>query len=397
MKALYTLVFFCICSCLFAQEATLFPFRSCDKWGFADANRKVVIPVIYDSVGFFHNGIAWVKEGDLFGYLNIQGRMITRIEFEKAGDFSYGQARVGKEGKIFSIDVNGQEAKPMWRCGNSDMDDNVIGSKITAYKENGKQGLKIVEGCTTPEQERAGYRESCGPAGSREMCFVKLPAIYDSLILGYRLGFALAQKDGKWGAILRHYQPIADFIYDEMQISESEITKFWISDKQKPVYIMVKKDGKYGFLNDNAKEIIKPQYEYASFFNREGMAYVKPFGRRGGFIDKNGNEFFEESGIARCEEYYKKKTTEATRLLDVKVSPNPFTAAIVLTCTLKNPSDVQIFVTNSAGQNVFQQNYAFESEGQHSYDLPLEGITAGIYLVTVETKEGRESVKVEKR
>ncbi len=51
---------------------------------------------------------------------------------------------------------------------------------------------------------------------------------------------------------------------------------------------LVKKDGKYGFINAGLKEIILPQYEIASSFS-EGLAMVK-IGSKFSFINQQGKQ-----------------------------------------------------------------------------------------------------------
>ena len=50
----------------------------------------------------------------------------------------------------------------------------------------------------------------------------------------------------------------------------------------------VKKDGKYGFINKEGEEVIKPVHHWAHDFS-EGLARVEKNGRYG-FIDKEGKE-----------------------------------------------------------------------------------------------------------
>lgn len=47
-------------------------------WGFANNNAKIIIPYIYNKVGAFYNGYAWVSKKDKEGYINTYGKEFFR-------------------------------------------------------------------------------------------------------------------------------------------------------------------------------------------------------------------------------------------------------------------------------------------------------------------------------
>lgn len=91
----------------------LAPFRAADKkFGFMDASGKIVIKAQFESVGYFRDGIAWAKTTDgTVGYIGTDGEWLIKPQFNTAGNFDSesGLARVktgsewgyiNKEGKV---------------------------------------------------------------------------------------------------------------------------------------------------------------------------------------------------------------------------------------------------------------------------------------------------------
>jgi hypothetical protein len=57
------------------------------KMGFVDTSGTLVIPYTFDIVGDFFHGIAKVKSGKLYGFINEKGEFVISPQFEDAGDF----------------------------------------------------------------------------------------------------------------------------------------------------------------------------------------------------------------------------------------------------------------------------------------------------------------------
>jgi hypothetical protein len=58
----------------------------------------------YDEVGDFHNGMAKVRNGEKWGYINKSGVEVIAFRYEAAGDFHNGRAYVKSKGKYGFID-----------------------------------------------------------------------------------------------------------------------------------------------------------------------------------------------------------------------------------------------------------------------------------------------------
>ena len=85
-----------------------------DKYGFIDKTGKVVIPLIYEFAGDFHEGLACVKnKGDgKCGFLDKTGKLAVPCAYYTVSDFQEGLAIVSKDYKYGVIDKAGKEVVP---------------------------------------------------------------------------------------------------------------------------------------------------------------------------------------------------------------------------------------------------------------------------------------------
>ena len=92
------------------------------KYGFVDKSGKEVVPCQYDFALEFSEGLASVKKGDKWGYIDKSGKTVIPFRWDRrAYPFHDGIARVSikKEGLEFLrhgalgyIDINGKEITP---------------------------------------------------------------------------------------------------------------------------------------------------------------------------------------------------------------------------------------------------------------------------------------------
>ncbi|HEU5181157.1 MAG TPA: WG repeat-containing protein [Candidatus Polarisedimenticolia bacterium] len=61
----------------------------------------------------FSEGMARVKIGEKYGFINTSGKIVIPAQFEDADDFSDGMARVQKSGKWGYVDKSGQLEIPL--------------------------------------------------------------------------------------------------------------------------------------------------------------------------------------------------------------------------------------------------------------------------------------------
>lgn len=86
----------------------LFPFRDGDLWGFKNGAGQVVIPAQYEEAGSFSEGLARVQVQGKWGFVNVSGEMVIAPRFDQARFFQNGQAKVQEGAKWGYVDVTGR-------------------------------------------------------------------------------------------------------------------------------------------------------------------------------------------------------------------------------------------------------------------------------------------------
>jgi hypothetical protein len=67
------------------------------------------------------------------------------------------------------------------------------------------------------------------------------------------------------------------------------------------------------------------------------------------------------------------------------LTPNPVSSSATIRLNLQNASNVDISILTITGQNVLKIKYSRETAGNHTYNLDVSAIPAGIYLYRVVT------------
>ena len=91
-----------------AQKLSVFTAAN-GKKGLKDENGKIVAPANYSSIDEFNNGMAAVKVGSKYGYINRKGVLVIQPQYDSAGMFFLYSARVVKGKERFLIDTDGNK------------------------------------------------------------------------------------------------------------------------------------------------------------------------------------------------------------------------------------------------------------------------------------------------
>ncbi len=83
-----------------------------NKYGLLDSTGKVAVPVIYDDLVYFSEGLAKVFLKGKNGFINIAKKLVIPMKYEGANNFSEGLAAVAENGKWGFIDRKGQWVIP---------------------------------------------------------------------------------------------------------------------------------------------------------------------------------------------------------------------------------------------------------------------------------------------
>jgi len=238
----------------------LYPIKMNGKWGYIDRNGKIAIKPQFDRAEKFSEGLAVVSVAGQKGFINKQGKFVVNPKFWFAGSFIEGLAPVsiGRSDPTFTGYIDHKGVLTPVPMENSLVFDFSEGLAKAESKDNKKWGFLNKKGE-----------------------FVIAPEY--GVALNFSDGLASVQvgkfdlEHGKWGAIDKNGKMVIAPEFDY-------IGSF--SDGLASVMFGIGFNGKWGFINKEGKLLINPEFDAAWDFS-EGLAMVK-VGDKWGFIDKQG-------------------------------------------------------------------------------------------------------------
>jgi|WetSurMetagenome_2_1015567.scaffolds.fasta_scaffold19281_2 hypothetical protein len=283
----------------------LFPIHSSrserdDIAGYIDASGRVILPMVFESAGEFHEGRASFSCGGRWGFLDDELNVVVPPTLSLAKDFSEGLARVQTKGDAFSYGA-------LWgfmdRQGRMAIAPKLKALLFDSVEANFHDGLAMVEG---KDDSCVGYINKKGK--------LVIPTLY-SLSWGFHEGLAATESpsNGKFGYLDRQgrwaIQPQysrANSFNEGFAVVETSGECLYINAANEPIMHLpklagehscstkefreglapVEKDGKYGYIDKSGAFVIVPQFDNAHSF-REGLAAAKKDGKFG-YIDKSG-------------------------------------------------------------------------------------------------------------
>ncbi len=268
---------------------SLYPFPRGGKWGYINGAGTVVVKPIYESAGYFVDGmgkVALITDRDeyLYGFVTANGRETIPPKFTSVSDFNEGLARVLIRGRYTYLLKNGtvitanafDEIYPATNGMSLFKQDGLYGyagpdgkvvikpifTRAYDFSDNGRAIVSTNEG----RKITYGYINKTGK-------FVVEP-IYDG-VKHFKKGFSAVSEGRKWYVIDEN----GNFVSDQ---SFEKVGEF--SDG----LINIKVRGKWGYINSAGETIIPEQYEIADKFSN-GLAVVGD-GTFYGYINKNGEQ-----------------------------------------------------------------------------------------------------------
>jgi hypothetical protein len=207
----------------------------------ADAN--------YDEVRAFSEGMAVVKKGGLYGFIDKSGKLVIQPTYNDASSFNNGLAVVKAGLRSGILNKAGKFVLPIGSYSN-----------VFGYVD----GMIRVAKKTKDGQSKMGFVDRAGK--------LVVPTTYDEAG-DFHEGKAFVIKDGKYGYIDTTGKVVIPFQFD----NSGEFSEGMAS---------INMDGKYGFIDETGKVVIKPDYESALPFN-DGYTVVGKDGMFG-ILDKSG-------------------------------------------------------------------------------------------------------------
>jgi len=92
------------------SDDAIFAVKKGGKWGYIDGYGKVIIPLEYEKVGDFSEGLAAVRKDGKWGYINLKNEVVIPIEFTNRGvsSFKNGVAKYYTDSGIGLINMKGE-------------------------------------------------------------------------------------------------------------------------------------------------------------------------------------------------------------------------------------------------------------------------------------------------
>jgi len=237
------------------------------KWGYVDKSGNLVISLEYSQAGIFREGLVNVSTGVgealRYGYVDKSGNMVVPPKYWMADSFSEGLALVligeGSTGKYGYIDNTGKEVIPLKYDAGTMFSDGLAPVGV-ADRETGF---------------KYGYIDKSG----NEV----IPIKYLSAG-GFFLGLAAvavgdSENDIKYGYIDKSGNVVIPFVYDGADGFREGLAAVRYGDAD---------TGKYGYINMLGEEVIAPKYDNATAFY-DGIAQVSVDGEFF-YIDHSGKE-----------------------------------------------------------------------------------------------------------
>lgn len=246
----FTLEEYCILGEIYAYEGMIRVYKD-GKWGFIDMNGNEVISCQYDDIDEFSEGLVRVKKDDKYGFIDQKGNEVVLCQYQSLGRFKKGITFAEKDDKYGFIDQKGRVVVPF-------MYDDIgcFSEELVRVKKDGKWGFVDEQG--------------------KEVIPCQFDGAFD--FTEDRAGVC---KEDKWCYIDRNGQTIEPFYYDWKDFYKTH-KKFCANAFSN----FMKRLGENP-RSDEALELAKSHHFCGTFC--EGLAAVEDFGKYG-FIDEQGRE-----------------------------------------------------------------------------------------------------------
>lgn len=247
------------------------------KHGTRDASEKEGISPIYDQVILYNDSTVYVKNGNLYGVFNANGKPIVPVMYDYITYTSNSsQAFIVKTGKLYGVFFKGKEIIPVQydrigfdyrkknlikvTTGDKTALFNLTGAQLTAFSYN-QIGDFNATGIATyrigvSTDAKMGLIDSLGkPVTTREYREI---VSFSPLLFKVTDGIYPNQQTG---LINLKGKPVSQMDYNQIEYLNKGVAR-------------VTKDGQIGMIDSTGKEVIKPEYTYLNYFSN-GFAIFK--------------------------------------------------------------------------------------------------------------------------
>ena len=296
-----------------------------DRAGFIDSTGKLIIPLCFDKVGAFAEGLVRFERDGRWGYIDASGSVVIDPRFPWAQEFSEGLARVQVSGSALGYDarwgfidktgklvISADYKSTLGGSSNigSDPTDAAFHDGLAMIEVNGRTGFIDKTGASIIPPEFT-YAE---PFSDGLAAATKSPTGND--------GWGYINKTGKWeiapqfewassfqeqlAPVNRHHDcgyidPKGTLVL-RLQLPPGEKDCATVWGEFAEGLSSWRSGKKYGFIDRSGKAVIAPRFDMAFHFS-EGLAAVR-VGKRWGYIDKTGKTVIAPKPFDSVEDFH---------------------------------------------------------------------------------------------
>lgn len=217
---------------VFAQKAdmSLIPYRQGDLWGYASADRNILIKPEYKEAGLFYGGLAAVKKGDKYGYINMEGKVVIPFKFYTAKHFRYGYFSKGKDDKIVTADDLETNERMVLFAGASLRND---GYEICINTK----GVNMPKCPALPEMSAPDLNKPDIVTIEKSYTTIRKSDLFDKIIGEYKLvpgadeTYYIATRNENYGVFNNKFEVIVPFEYTDIKNVQIGAMNYLLADK----------------------------------------------------------------------------------------------------------------------------------------------------------------------
>jgi hypothetical protein len=301
-----------------SRPDVLFPVHDHGKGGFIDRNGRIAIPLCFETVGEFSEGLARFERDGRWGFIDEAGSVVIQPQFSWVRDFSEGLARAQVKGEALEmgarsgfIDKSGKVVLPP-RYGAMD--------GVAEAEEGFRNGLAMIQvdgkkGFIDPNG-RIVIKSQFGYAYQFSDGLAAVSADHEGNKWGFinMRGEWVIPPTFEWASSFSEGLAPVNRTYDCGYIDktgalalrppvprgETDCATVWAGFNEG--LSRWKFGNKYGYIDHNGKVVIAPQFDLTFGFS-EGLAAVQVKGLWG-YIDKSGRTVIEPRKLHSAESFH---------------------------------------------------------------------------------------------
>ncbi len=241
-----------------AETVELYPVAIDGEWGYVNQQGRIIHEPDYEWAGHFSEGLARVRPGYHTGYIDQEGTMVIDNTFDRAQDFSEGLAAVRIDGLWGYIDKSGSFViNPQFKNAFGFSNDRAFIRTADWEWEYIDRNGTIIRSSETPRLD-----------DNEESYFSDGRAL-------------VVDNSGNFGFIDADANPVIPLSYLSAKPFSEGRAAIKISDK-------------WGYISPSAETLINPQYIAAGNFG-DGLAPVRKNGNLWGYINTSGAIVIDEA------------------------------------------------------------------------------------------------------